>query len=70
MPEWFFWLIILTIPYIGMYNRQGGVEIIAVIYLFTGSILATVMPAVIAPFAKWFMILGAAGMIYKLFIRD
>lgn len=70
MPSWFFWLVILLIPYIGMYTRQGGIEIIAVIYLFTGGFLAFVMPAVLAPFAKWFLILGGAGVIYKLFIRD
>lgn len=70
MPEWFFWLIILVIPYIGMYTRQGGIEIIAVIYLFTGAMLATVMPAILAPFAKWFIIFGAAGIFYKIFINE
>ncbi len=70
MPEWFFWLIILIIPYIGMYNRQGGIELVAVLYLFTGGIVALVMPTVIAPFAKWFLILGAGGVIYKMFVPD
>lgn len=70
MPEWFFWIVILMIPYIGMYNRQGGIAIVAVIYLFTGGIIATVMPALLAPYAKWFILLGVCGLIYQLFVRD
>lgn len=71
MPAWFFWCVILLIPYIGMYSRQGGIEIVAVIYLFTGGMIAMIPGfAVIAPFAKWFLFLGAAGILYKVLVRD
>ncbi len=70
IPSWFFWSVILLIPYVGMYNRQGGVEIVAIIYLFTGGIIATVMPEQLAVYAKWFVIFGAVGVIYKMFIRE
>ena len=70
IPSWFFWSVLLLIPYVGMYNRQGGVEIVAIIYLFTGGIVATVMPEQIAGLARWFVIFGAVGVIYKMFIRD
>jgi FOG: PKD repeat len=70
IPSWFFWSVLLLIPYIGMYNRQGGIEIVAIIYLFTGGIVATVMPEQLAVYAKWFIIFGAVGVIYRIFIRE
>lgn len=70
VPEEFFWLIILLIPYITIYNRTGTIIIPAVLYLFIGGALALVMPPILAQFYYWFIILGTAGIIYKMFIGD
>jgi uncharacterized membrane protein YoaK (UPF0700 family) len=69
VPEAIFWCIILSIPYLSMYQRQDGILIVAIFYLFTGSIIAAVMPAFLGKFAMWFLVLGTAGIIYKVFIK-
>lgn len=70
IPSNIFWAIILLLPFITMYNRQGTFIMVGVLYMFTGGIIALVMPPVLAPFAFWFIVLGAGGVIYKLFVAD
>ena len=70
MPSWLFWCILLLIPFISMYNRQGGIILVGVLYLVTGGILSQVMPTVLGGAAFWFFVLGFAGILYKLFVPD
>jgi PKD repeat protein len=70
IPADYFWAIILLIPYITMYNRQGTFILIGVLYLFTGGIVAVVMPAFLAPVAFWFLIIGSCGLIFRLFVPE
>lgn len=65
-----FWIAVLIIPYISMYGRQNGVGIVAVIYLFSGATLASVMPDELGPIAFWMLILAILGIAYHTFIGD
>lgn len=69
-PAGFFWMIIILIPYITVYNRTGTIIIPAVLYLFIGGALAAVMPPFLGQFYYWFIILGAGGVIYRMFVGD
>jgi YVTN family beta-propeller protein len=69
-PSALFWAIIILIPYLTIYNRTGTIIIPAVLYLFTGGILAMVMPPFLGQFYYWFIILGSAGVIYRLFVGE
>ena len=69
-PATLFWAIIILIPYLTIYNRTGTIIIPAVLYLFTGGVLAMVMPPFLGQFYYWFIILGSAGVIYKLFVGE
>lgn len=70
IPSELFWAIIILIPYLTIYNRTGTVIIPAVLYLFIGGTLALVMPTFLGQFYYWFLALGSAGVIYKMFIGD
>jgi hypothetical protein len=70
VPASIFWIVILFIPYITMYSRQNGIIMVAIMYLFTGGIIAKVMPSMFAVFGFWFILFGATGVVYKMFIRD
>lgn len=65
-----FWIVILSLPYISMYNRQNGVVIVALIYLFSGGLLATVLPAELSMIALWMVVLSITGLFYHIFISD
>lgn len=69
-PGEFFWMIIILIPFITIYNRTGTIVIPAMMYLFTGGVLAIVMPPFLGQFYYWFLILGAGGIIYKLYVGE
>lgn len=70
IPSDIFFAIILLIPFLTLYNRQGTFLMVGVLYMFTGGVIALIMPPVLAPFAFWFIILGAGGTIYRLFVTD
>lgn len=70
IPSEFFWMIVILIPYITIYNRTGSVIIPAVLYLFIGGSLAAIMPPNLAMLYYWFIILGAGGVIYKMFVGE
>jgi hypothetical protein len=70
LPSEFFWMIVILIPYLTIYNRTGSIIIPAVLYLFIGGALAVVMPPMLATLYYWFIILGAGGVIYRMFIGD
>jgi len=70
LPEGLFWLVVILIPYITIYNRTGTVIIPAILYLFAGGVLAAIMPPMLAPLYYWFLILGAGGVVYKMFIGE
>lgn len=70
LPGEFFWMIIILIPFITIYNRTGTIVIPAMMYLFTGGVLAIVMPPFLGQFYYWFLILGAGGIIYKLYVGE
>ena len=70
VPESIFWLVILVLPYMMMYNRQNGILIIAILYLFTGSFTVLILPSFLAPFAFWFILLGVSGIVYRLFVSE
>jgi hypothetical protein len=70
VPSELFWAIIILIPYLTIYNRTGTIIIPAVLYLFAGGLLAAVMPPFLGQFYYWFIILGAGGVMYKMFINE
>lgn len=70
VPAEFLWAIIILIPFITIYNRTGTIIIPALLYLFAGGVLATVMPPMLGQFYYWFLILGAGGIIYKLYVGE
>jgi len=70
VPSELFWAIIILIPYLTIYNRTGTIIIPALLYLFIGGALAAVMPPFLGQFYYWFIVLGSAGVIYKLFIGE
>lgn len=70
IPDGLFWLLIWFIPIISMFNRHGSLLLISVLYCFTGAFVATVLPAFWGAPLFWMMVLGGAGIIYRLFIPE
>ena len=70
IPSDIFFAIILLIPFITMYNRQGTFIMIGVLYCFTGGVIALIIPHKLSMFAFWFIVLGSGGLIYRLFVTD
>ncbi len=68
--EGIFFLILWAVPIIAMWGRQGSTIIICCLYCFSGAFFAAVLPAMFGGALMWMMILGAAGIIYKLFVPD
>lgn len=70
IPSDIFWIVILLIPYITIYNRTNGSMLVNVLFLMTGGIVALVMPAMGGGLAFWAVALGVCGSVYKLFVKD
>ena len=70
IPDGIWYLILWLIPMISMYNRQGSLLLISVLYCFTGMFAAIVLPAFWGGSLFWMMVLGGAGIIYRLFIPE
>jgi hypothetical protein len=65
-----FWLLIWILPMISMWNRQNGILIVSILYCFSGAFVATVLPAFWGGALFWMMVLGGAGILYRIFIPE
>ncbi len=65
-----FFLILWFLPYLSMWSRQGSTVIISILYCFTGAFVATVLPAYWGGALLWMMVLGTAGIVYRIFIPE
>jgi endo-1,3-1,4-beta-glycanase ExoK len=68
VEESLLWLMLLIVPLLTLWNRQGSLIIACAIYLFIGGIMAPHLPAFFAGSQFWFLALGSGGIVYKLFI--
>jgi hypothetical protein len=68
VPPEMFWGVLLVVPFATLYNRTGSAIIPAVIYLFIGGAMAAIMPPQLGQFYYWFLLVGAGGIMFELFV--
>jgi PKD repeat protein len=62
--------LILCIPLLTQYIRQGSAVVATTEYLVSGGIMAVLIPAMFQGMFMWFTLLAGAAIIYKMFISD
>lgn len=70
VPSELFWAFIILIPYYTIYNRTGTIIIPAVLYLFIGGSLATIMPSFLGQIYYWFIAIGGTTLMFDLYIGN
>lgn len=70
VPTELFWAIIILIPYYTIYNRTRTIAIPAILYLFIGGALGTIMPTFLGQIYYWFLAVGGTTLVYDLYIGN
>ncbi len=70
IPGEIFWIIVLIMPLLTMWNRQNSVILVCIIYLMAGGIMAAKMPVLFGKIGFWMLVLGLSGVMYQMFMRE